>query len=215
MKENCDHIWKRIDRTPEITGMNISYHYSQCELCNMVVYPLDQLQLLIDYSKDNQFMFAIDWVLALFYAMPDAPIVGSTSLQKQVFLMLKEFAPRENIPTENIGFKAYNFGPYAARIDNIINVVLDEGAVETYGGRANSNNEHFQLTENGRSMAKKAFDKLTADQQDRLIHERKRYQQLGTEGLTRYVYTHYQKYTSESKIKNRILRIGKNKKMVV
>jgi len=213
MTEKCDECsWKRMDRTPPEMG-GLSYYYYQCDKCHDVSYPMEQLQILYDYADTHQFMFLADWVLALFYALPDSPIVGSTSLQKQVFLTMMEFVEEEKIPSENPGFRAFYFGPYSDRVDRLINVLLDEDIVTTYGGRANSDNEHMELTEHGKDVAKQSFEKLTESQREKLVLKRRRYQQIGTKGLIKYVYTHYPAYLGDSLIKDRVLRTGKNRKM--
>ncbi|MDR3282493.1 MAG: hypothetical protein LBS92_02650 [Candidatus Methanoplasma sp.] len=205
MTEKCERCdWKRQDRTPEGTGL--SYHYYQCDSCHDVAYPMDQLQKLMEYAESNQFMFVEDWILALFFALPDSYIVGRTSLQKQMFLIVYEFAPKENIPSENPGFRAYKYGPFADRIADATEVLIRDGLV-IKNGRKDSGNERLELTENGKSFAKTAFDKLTDEQKTKLIDLRKEYQQWGLDGLLKHVYTYYGEYTGESKIRNKVLNL--------
>jgi hypothetical protein len=174
----------------------------------MVQYPIDQLKKLMDYSENNQFMFLEDWIFALFYALPDSPIVGRISFQKQIFLLMIEFAQEENIPTENIGFYGYNYGPYDDRIVDAVDVMITGDIVEKHG-RKNTNSERLNLTAIGMERAKSSFNKLTEDQKEKLMNLRKEYQMWGVNGLLRYVYTKYPDYTRESKIRTKVLGLRK------
>ena len=208
MSKNCEHEWERVDRSPE--GMSISYHYFQCKnkKCSVVIYPMDQLQKLMEYSDEHQFMFLEDWIFALFYALPESNIVGWTSLQKQVFLMMIEFAQEEHIPTENIGFYAYDYGPYDDRITDALKVMIANGLIQKEG-RYSPMKTRFRLTPPGMERAEGSFNKLTDEQKLKIIDRRKEYQMLGTSGLLRYVYTKYDEYTHESKIRRDILHLRK------
>jgi uncharacterized protein len=208
MTKNCEHEWERVDRSPE--GMGISYYYYQCKnpQCSKVIYPMDQLQKLMEYSETHQFMFLEDWILALFYALPDSPISGRTSLQKQIFLLMMEFAQEEHIPTENIGFYGYDYGPYDDRIADAMDILVSDEFV-TKTGKKNTSTEAFMLTFLGQKRAEQSFKKLTEDQRVKLIELRKEYQQWGKDGLIKYVYTYYPEYTNESKIRVKTLNLKK------
>lgn len=200
-----EHRWVKEDRTLD-TGF--SYHYFQCKLCHEAVYPMDQLQKLFDYAEKNQFMFLENWILALFYALPDSYIVGRTSLQKQMFLIMYEFAQKENIPTENIGFRAYKYGPYSDRISEAVEEMI-KSEIVLKEGRKNTAKERFELSKKGMEIAKYSFMKLTEEQREKLTDLRKEYQMWGLEGLLKYVYTYYDEYTDESKIRNTVLGLRK------
>ncbi|MCL2607543.1 MAG: hypothetical protein FWD92_03170 [Methanomassiliicoccaceae archaeon] len=204
MSKNCEHKWEKVERSPE--DMGISYYYLQCTdpKCSKVIYPMDQLQKLMDHSEEHQFMFLEDWILTLFHALPESDIVGWTSLQKQVFLVMVEFAQEERIPTENIGFYAYDYGPYDDRITDATDVMVEGGIIEKQG-RYSPKNVRFRLTPAGTERAAESFDKLTEDQKKKLIELRKEYQMWGPDGLLKYVYTKYDQYTRSSKIRRSVL----------
>lgn len=205
-----EHEWVKQERGPPDIG--ISYYYYQCSdpKCSMVSYPMKELQKLFDYSKDHQFLFLEDWIFILFYALKDSPIAGRTSLQKQVFLMMVEFAQKENIPTENIGFYGYKYGPYDDRIADALECMIDDGFV-IKNGRKGSSKETLYLTEEGIDRAKKSFDKLTEEQKTKVIESRKEYQMWGREGLLKYVYSNYDEYTHESNVRNTVLNLRSKK----
>ena len=206
--KNCEHKWEKQERTLKETGF--SYYYYQCtdSKCSEVYYPMDQLQRLMEYSEEQQFMFLEDWIFALFYSLSDSPIVGRTSLQKQIFLLMMEFAQEENIATENIGFYGYKYGPYDDRITDAVDVMI-EGSLISKNGRKNTDKERFILTAESIERAKESFDKLTANQKDKLVELRKEYQMLGVDGLLNRVYTYYPEYTHNSKIRRSVLKLKK------
>jgi len=204
--EHFAHTWVKIERT--IPDLN--YYYYQCSKCYQVSFPIPELQKLIDYSKIHQFMFVQDWILALLYVIPK-PIPGITSFEKQIFLILMEFAQEENIPTENPGFRAYNFGPYTERIEDVIIGLEDLGAL-SIEGRKGANGEYFSLTDEGRQLAESSFNKLTKRQQERLRDYRLLWQEWGPAGLMKYVYRKYREYRDKSIVLDRVLhrrRLGK------
>ena len=207
-QEHYLHRYEKVER--ELPGLK--YNYYQCSICNKVEYSIPELQKLVDYSKDHQFLFLQDWVLILLYSQVDVPIVGITSFLKQLFLTLREFAPEHNIPTENPGFRAYNFGPYSERIEDVIIGLEEAELIKTAGMRRGAEGEYFVLTEKGKELAKRAFSKLTPEQQEQFKHQRLDWHELGTEGLLRYIYTHYPEMAENSLILDRVLhrrRLGK------
>ncbi len=171
---------------------------------------MKELQKLLDYSKEHQFLFLEDWIFILFYALKDSPIVGRTSLQKQVFLMMVEFAQDENIPTENIGFYGYKYGPYDDRISDALECMIDDGFI-VKNGRKGSSKETLYLTKEGIDRAERSFNKLTDEQKTKVIELRKEYQMWGREGLLKYIYSNYDEYTHESNIRNRVLNLRSKK----
>ncbi|MDR3283307.1 MAG: hypothetical protein LBS92_06875 [Candidatus Methanoplasma sp.] len=201
-KEACPcHEWTKEER--ELPD-GFRYHYLQCNGCYRVEYPLAQAQRLMEYAKTHQFMFVSDWILAWMYVGDGVPISGITALQKQLFIILNEFAVENNIVSENPGFRAYKFGPYTETIDSQLEALAVIGLVHSEG-RLNTSAERFCLTENGMVSGKKAFEKLTPEQRDKLRDLRHDLQQFTVQGIMTYVYSHYPKYTEKSAVFERTL----------
>jgi uncharacterized protein YwgA len=158
----------------------------------------------MDYAGKHQFMFISDWILAWLCIGGEAPVCGIVQLQKQLFIILFEFAQDENIPSENPGFRAYKFGPYTETIDRNIASLMDIGLVESRG-RINTNTERFFLTEVGKIAGKKALNKLKNEQKEKLKEVRKDLQQFDSKGIMTYVYTHYPEFTDNSIVFERTL----------
>ncbi len=197
--EHAEHDYERVDR--KVDG--IEYNYLQCKVCGYVIYPMRELQKLWDYSEKHQFMFVHDWVLALMYAQP-MPVVGITCFEKMLFLTFIEFAPDHNIPTENPGFKAYKFGPYSERIEDVIIGFEDAGAIIAEG-RKGASGEYFELTKEGVDLAASSFNKLSQVQKHEYQKARLDWHQLGAKGLMKYVYKNYPDYAKESVVFERVL----------
>lgn len=88
-RSKCECVWRRKD---VILDDGFQYHYDQCESCGKVMFEPSQVQKLIDYSSENQFMFLHDWILAWLYSGCGAPIRDITALQKQILIVTFEFA---------------------------------------------------------------------------------------------------------------------------
>ena len=200
-KEHFAHDYRKVKRCVR----DLDYYYMQCRICNQVVYPIPQLQKLTEYSKDHQFMFLQDWALALLYSQP-MPMIGITSFMKQMFLVLIEFAPENDIPTENPGFRGYKFGPYSERVEDVIAGLESADLIEA-SGRKGATGEYFSLTDVGMVTAEMSYGKLTPAQQEKLQEVRLDWHQLGTTGLLNYIYRKYPGLAEESMVRDEVLRV--------
>ena len=186
------------------------YHYYQCSKCSRAEYTPEQVQRLMDHSAAHQFMFVSDWILAWLYAGGDAPVSGIIQLQKQMFVVLYEFAQDHNIPSENPGFRAYKFGPYTETIDRNVAALMDIGMVESRG-TINTNYERFFLTEAGKAAGKEALGRLTPEQAAELEDLRRDLQQFDSKGIMKYVYSRYPEFTDKSVVFERTLHRRRNR----
>ena len=197
-----EHIKKTVELSDGVT-----YFYYQCPNCARVEYPLKQAQALMDYSRTNLFMFVEDWILAWMAVSDDgtyAPIPGITMIQKQMVVIIREFAPDHNIPSENPGFRAYRFGPYTERIDRALDTLYRSGYVYSKG-RINSNSERFYLTESGIEKGLEIISRFDDGVKADLLELKRDLQQFTLQGIETYVYSKYPEYTDESEIFERVL----------
>jgi hypothetical protein len=183
-EEHSIHQYEKV----ELSTGEVDYHYYQCSICHQISYPPAELQKLWELSERGRFMFVQDWILALLNAQP-APMVGITNINKQVFLVLNKFAPEHGIPTEDPGFRAYRFGPYSERMEDIVLGLEDAGVIRTEGRRGGTD-ERFMLTEEGKEPASRSFAKLSKEQQEELREARQRWDELGSEGLMTFINEH-------------------------
>lgn len=188
---------ERMNRKEVVLDDGFRYEYFQCPNCSRVEYKPCEAQKLMDYAESHQFMFVDDWILAWLYVGDGAPISGIVKLQKELFVILKEFAQDNNIPSENPGFRAYKFGPYTERINRSVQTLMDLGFVESVG-RIDTSNERFFLTDAGKNAGHQALSKLSEEQISLLKKLKNDLQQMDAQGIMTYVYSHYPDYTNES-----------------
>lgn len=139
-----------------------------------------------------------DLIMILLYAQ-DNPIHGKTLLIKELFLLYKRVLSEK---TQDPKFVKYRFGPYSFHLMETVTTMNSDGYLEVKG-RRNSNSESFRLTNKGKKHAKEIFNKLPTTTKKDVIKKRKGWDQLGTDGILNYVYTHYPSYKSKSVLKNR------------
>lgn len=194
------HVWVKEERTLED---GFSYYYMVCKECHEVRFPANQLQKLQDYSKEHLFLYVEDWILLLLYAGREfrGPkyIAGITLYQKMLFLVFNELAPQYNIPTENPGFYGYKYGPYSARIDAAIDLLIQYGFIRTRNQRSSST-ERFIITPAGKQRGKEIFDKLSASQKKAILDFRKYWSQKTAKAICKEIYANprYKEYINES-----------------
>lgn len=188
----------------EVTLFQHKIKGARCKECGETVFDAAEVQELFDKIKHEKAMSTSDLILALFYAQKDMPIKGMISLMKQSFLVEKEFAKGEHIKTEDGEYISYKYGPYSFKVDEIILILEENGIVKSYG-RKSSNKEIFYLTDFGKDVAKKVFDRLNLMQQRKLEDLRKGWDQLGVRGILTRVYKDYKRYINKSVILSEIL----------
>lgn len=203
--KECPHA--RFERIDVVLPDGFRYHYDQCPECGLVEYPPKQAQSLLEYSESHIFMFVEDWLVAWMSVRLNGeyvPIPGITAVQKQMFLLIKEFAPEHGIPSENPGFKAYRYGPYTMRIDRALQTLDELGYVRSKG-RLNTNSEVFHLTDSGKERGEKLLSRFDDDTVKDLRLFKADIQQYTLDGLMTYVYSNYPDYTDRSEVFERVL----------
>lgn len=182
MKRNdecgCEHL-ERVDRTLDD---GFSYHYFQCPTCGRIEYPPCEAQKLLDHSREHLFMYIDDWILLWMYVGNGDSVHTITELQKDMPMVLRGFAQRNNITSESLGFEEYESRTYAGRIERCIDTLTKMGFVTSHS-RINSESERLLLTESGTKVASEISKKLTEEQLESLRRLRRRFQYIEQEGL--------------------------------
>jgi len=145
-----------------------------------------------------------DAVLMLLYAQ-DKPIHGRTSLMKQVFLLVNEILGSYRV--QNPRYVKHRFGMYSFSVANAVSTLEFAGLIERQG-RKNTNVERFTLSKKGRKHIAPVFAKLPEHIQRATMDRRKGWDQLGYDGILRYVYQKYPEYRDLSVLKNRYAEIA-------
>ena len=141
-------------------------------------------------------------ILLLGITEDNTPIYGRTLLVKEVFLAIKEVFSRYNIKYQDPVFVPYKYGPYSFNLIDTVESMAMLGYIIRSGKRG-TKKEMFMLTEKG----KKRYEEIKAKLKNKypelfenLRIKRIGWDELGTDGILKYVYQNYQKYTDKSKI---------------
>lgn len=167
----------------------------------------------------------LDLVLLVLYEMEqifnNAPLKGSTRLQKLLFLLWKEGKFAELAP-DLYNFKAYDFGPcledlyddldFAESIeliqtaDTFFNDAFDDADSRAFMNqfiklaKQGKKRRDYSLTSQGRVAARDLWKSLNNRQQDSLNQIVVQFGEMPIRQLLQYVYANYPKFAEKSKI---------------
>lgn len=141
-----------------------------------------------------------DLILLLLYSQKDKPIHGRIMLFKELFLLYNEVLNKKVI--QDPKFVPHRFGPYSYLVGNILNNLIFAGYVKS-AGKSNTKSEKFFITEKGRKRIKPLFNALGASIRQQMMERRKGWDQMYVDGILKYVYTHYPRFTERSVLRKR------------
>lgn len=144
-------------------------------------------------------------ILLLLAITPDKPIKGKTMMMKQAFLTEKQLT----FDIEDLEFVGHRFGPHSFLVENILKNMEFLNLIEKKG--TNKNPKYF-LSERGNERAIKILNTLNATELKQLKEFRIGCDELGTDGMLRFVYNNYPDYINESIIKRRYVLVDWSKK---
>lgn len=160
-------------------------------------------------KKDKKPIITLrDAVLMLLYAQKDVPIYSRISLFKEVFLLYEEILKKysEQYFIQDPKFESYKYGPYSFDLAEVLEQLHWSGYIEI-SGRRNSRVESFKITPKGEKEIREKFENLPAEVREKIIQMRKGWDQLGVDGILRYVYQKYSNYKSKSRLKDKYREI--------
>jgi uncharacterized protein YwgA len=186
----------------EILGMFDGFG---CTNCGMVYFSERSTPKIREILKgfSRRPLDSTELILVLLYSSK-RPVKGAISLMKATFLLFKEKLKEFDIPAMSPNYIPYHYGPYSFDIDQSLYSLEEEGMIEIKEKRS-SDKERFALTKEGREEARKIYDSLPDDLKDNLHAWRRGIDELGNDGILKDVYSKYQNYTTESKIKEKVL----------
>lgn len=168
---------------------------------------LMRISKLVETMDPEKIITVKDMILILLYSYKDIPIYGRIMFFKQIFLLYEEILNNEsNLEIQKPEFKPYNYGPYSFDVADILEQ-LEWNEIIDRNGIKNRRTESFKLTEKGIAEIKEKFENLTPELKEKIKTLRKGCDELGTDGILRYVYLNYPEYKEQSKIKNRYKEI--------
>ncbi|MBM2819369.1 MAG: hypothetical protein HW410_1051 [Nitrosarchaeum sp.] len=144
---------------------------------------------------------SVETILLLLGITSDKPIKGKTMMMKQTFLSEKEF----KLDMQDLQFVGHKFGPHSFLIENVLKNMEFVGLVKKYGVKTNQTK--YYLTEDGKNEAKKLINTLSDDEQKTIKKKRVSWDELGLDGMVKFVYNNYPKYTDASVIKRRYVLV--------
>ena len=164
-----------------------------------IFYSYERAREIFDEIERKRFIIS-DPVLLLLYSHAEKPIFGRVQMIKQVFLLTREILNKDEVQDAN--FVPYRYGMYSFLVGNALTNLEFSGYIERRG-RKNSKLEQFRITEKGKQYISKTFNSLPQTLQEKIKEKRKGWDQLGYDGILRFVYQKYPKYKEESRLKER------------
>ncbi len=147
----------------------------------------------------------IDIVLLLLGIIPDKPIKGKTMMMKQTFLTEKELS----LDLQDLEFVGHRFGPHSFLIENVLRNMEFLSLIKKNGS---TKNPRYYLAKNGAKRAKELLKELNPEETKQLREFRISCDEMGTDGILRFVYNNYHDYIDESIIKRRYFLVDWEKK---
>lgn len=137
-------------------------------------------------------------ILLLLGVDPEIPL-KMTLLMKESFLFEKELSHELNLNLESFQFVPYRYGPYSRKLEDTLNSM--DGLIVISSG----NKKEITLTDEGKKEAQKLVDSLSQSTIEKLKFKRLGWDQWGTRGILKRVYTDYPVYIVKSEIKDEVL----------
>ena len=157
---------------------------------------------LLKYLKSLDITIEDIVILLLGITEDNAPIYGRTLLVKEVFLTIKEVIEKYAIKYQDPKFISYQYGPYSFNLIDAVESMAMRGYIYR-SGRRGTKKETFSLSDKGLERYKQIREKLEKrwpELLDELKEKRRGWDELGTDGILKYVYQNYPEYLDKSKI---------------
>ncbi len=149
-----------------------------------------------------------DELILLVLGVVDKPVQGKVVIQKEVFIFYQEL--KDKLKIIDPQFVPFRYGPFSFRIATLLDLLeYLEFIVVTNRGRRRL--ARYSLSEKGRKYAEEVIEKIRRKLGDEYIEKLRRLRQgldeLGHDGILRYVYQYYPQYTDKSELKDKYAHI--------
>lgn len=161
-----------------------------------------QEAIAIAEKRESPDLLVRDLILLLLYARKTKPIYGRTMLMKQVFLLFEEILKKYNLKIQNPKFVPYHYGPYSFTVAKVAEDLAFAGYIKIEG-KKNTRKERFIITQQGIREIEEKWRKLNENLKKEIENHRIAWDQMGIDGILKYVYTYYPEFKEKSKIKNK------------
>ena len=163
------------------------------------LFPVEDIDKMMREGQGALGFTLSDVLLILLYADRDNPLVGKIRQMKEIFLTLVELRA---LKAEHIEFEFKRYGPYSKEVVETIDNLLFINHISSTGTK-NQNNFGIQITKKGAARISSVFDKLPEETKRLLSNKRNEWDTLTTDGIMKYIYTHYPAYLANSVLKKR------------
>lgn len=172
---------------------------------------LDDGTIIYDYNEAKEVIEKIGKpkitateAILLLLSSTKKPVYGRTLLFKELFLLEKEILEMElgKDEIDKMQFVPFRFGPYSFRVGHLLDELELLGLIERRGKR-NTRAESFSITEKGEKLISGLVRALPDGLLDQIRKLRIGWDELGTDGILRYVYQHYPEYKERSDLKEK------------
>jgi len=132
------------------------------------------------------------------------PIHGRTLLMKELFLLQEEVLKKhlQNIPPEDMRFYGFRYGPYSSKVGKLLEELELLGYIERRG-KKNTREESFSITDKGKRYIQRTLEQLPESLINEIRKHRIGWDELGIDGILRYVYEHYPEFLDRSELKEK------------
>ncbi|MDH7509379.1 MAG: hypothetical protein QHH00_08345 [Methanomassiliicoccales archaeon] len=147
-----------------------------------------------------------DEAILLLLASTRKPIFGRTVMIKELFLLQEEVLKKHFRTVDDMRFVPYRYGPYSFRVAQLLEEMESIRLIERRG-RKGTNDEKFSISERGMQHFSRIINKMPPEVLEEIRARRMGWDELGRDGLLRYVYQHYPEYKERSELKEKYKEI--------
>ena len=151
---------------------------------------------------------AVDELILLLLRLLDKPVNGKVVMQKEIFLLYNEI--KDKLIVVDPHFVKHRYGMFSYKIATLPDLLEHAGLINVSNKRSMKRTK-YALTEKGKKVADevlKRISKLLGEKEiERLKELRKGWDQLGHDGILRYVYQRFPEYREQSELKDKYIHI--------
>jgi len=163
-------------------------------------------EAIIKYKEIDRPEIALDeLVLLILGLLEDKPVNGKVVMQKEVFIFANELK-ENNIKIIEPTFVSLHYGPFSQELAVLLELLELAGYIRIWHRRRMKATK-YELTDKGKNIARKIIKELENKYGKEFIEKLRTLRigldQLGHDGILRYVYRKYPRFAEKSKIKDK------------
>lgn len=171
-----------------------------------VLYTYDEAIKIFDKLEKPD--ITLDELILLLLKLVNKPVNGKVVIQKEVFLLYNEI--KDKLTVVDPRYVKHKYGMFSYKVAVLLELLEDAGYLKVSNKRSKKRTKYI-LTKEGEKVATKVFERvrklLGEEEIKRLAELRKGWDQLGHDGILRYVYQKFSNYRERSELKEKYLHI--------